>query len=66
VLLLPSHTEFQDFRRNARTVSLDSAERCPVALGSACRLLLAKLAPADCPCPFTVAVWHECRARRYR
>ena len=66
VLPVPGHTELQDFRRNARTVSLDSAEHCPVTSGSTHQPLLAKLEPMDCPCPFTVAVWHECRARRYR
>jgi hypothetical protein len=66
VLPVPGHTELQDFRRNARTVSLDSAKRCPVTSGSTRRPLPAKLEPMGCPCPFTVAVWRECRARRDR
>jgi len=66
VLPVPGHTELQDFRRNARPSPSTSARRCPVTSGSTCRPLLAKLEPADCPCPFTVAVWRECRARRDR
>jgi hypothetical protein len=66
VLPVPGHTKLPDFRRNARAVSLDSAERCPVTSGSTRQPLLAKLEPADCPCPFAVAVWRECGARRDR
>ena len=60
VLPVPGHTELQDFRRNARAVSLDSAGRRPVTSGSTRQPLPAKLGPMDCPCPSAVAVWHEC------
>lgn len=49
VLPVPGHTELQDFRRNARTVSLDSAERCPVTSGSTHQPLLAKARTGGLP-----------------
>ena len=66
VLPLRGHTEFQDFRRNTRPSLSASAQCCPVTSRSAARLLFAKLEPDDCPCPYAVTVWRECRARRYR
>jgi hypothetical protein len=46
--------------------SFDISLTLSLTSGSTCQPLLAKLEPADCPCPFAVAVWPECSARRDR